>query len=103
MKHKLELYYSIQNGGDGSAYPEFFESAELAEWDQENPLYDEGWAEDCSGTLRLESDSPIVASFLIKTAQEIAEDLRADQADYYCESTAKRLESLERFIEGRSS
>lgn len=38
---KLKIFYSVQNGGDGSAYPKLMESKELAEFDQE--YMDEGW------------------------------------------------------------
>jgi len=31
---KFVIHYSVQNGGDGSAYPQFMESSKLAEWDQ---------------------------------------------------------------------
>lgn len=48
---KYELWYSVENGGDGSAYPIFFNSKDNAEQHQEN--LDEGWAEDCSGAVRL--------------------------------------------------
>ncbi len=41
---KLIIYYSIQNGGDGSAYPIFLDSRKLAEWDQDPMCADgEGW------------------------------------------------------------
>lgn len=43
------IYYSIQNGGDGSAYPTFFLTEEAATNDQD--LMYEGWSEDCSGTI----------------------------------------------------
>ncbi len=52
---KLTIFYSVQNGGDGSAYPQFMESKELAEWDQDH--MDEGWGESCDGSLVVESDS----------------------------------------------
>lgn len=55
--HTLNLYYSIQNGGDGSASPRFMESAELTYWDQEH--MDEGWGEPCDGVITLTSESPI--------------------------------------------
>jgi hypothetical protein len=35
---KLEIYYSVHSGGDGSVYPHFFESLELAEWDGNLPI-----------------------------------------------------------------
>lgn len=54
---KLKLYYSVQNGGDGSAYPRLMESKELAEFDQEH--MDEGWGESCTGSITLESDTDI--------------------------------------------
>lgn len=41
------MWYSVRNHGDGSAYPEFFESKELADWDQE----DEEWGESCTGLV----------------------------------------------------
>lgn len=39
----------MQNGGDGLAYPYFFDSEALAVWDQEN--MEEGWGECCSGVV----------------------------------------------------
>lgn len=52
---KLTLHYSVQNCGDGSAYPKFLESEELAEWDQDH--MDEGWGEPCTGTITIEGDN----------------------------------------------
>ena len=57
LPEKLRIYYSIQNGGDGSAYPEFMDTRGLAEWDQDHMV--EGWAETCWGELDIVSDSPI--------------------------------------------
>ena len=45
----ITLWYSVQNGGDGSAYPQFFLSNEEAELDQETER--EGWGECCTGTI----------------------------------------------------
>jgi hypothetical protein len=53
----MKIYYSIQNGGDGSAYPVFLESQELARWDQEH--MDEGWGEDCDGYITVETDGVV--------------------------------------------
>ena len=52
-KHKLILHYSVRNGGDGSAYPQFSLSKELVEIDQEimNELHGEGWGEECLSNL----------------------------------------------------
>lgn len=71
---ELKLYYSVTNGGDGSAYPTFVESAKLATWLQENDICDEGWAEDCSGTITLKSDSPITCDESIQTIEETIEE-----------------------------
>ena len=46
----VEVYYSVQNGGDGSAYPRWFLSFEDAERDQEQ--MSEGWGESCTGTVQ---------------------------------------------------
>lgn len=47
----MKIYYSVQNGGDGSAYPWFFTTQKLADWDQEH--MDEGWGEPCTGDLEV--------------------------------------------------
>lgn len=60
------IYYSIQNGGDGSAYPIYFETQELANWDQDN--MDEGWAETCSGKLLILGDNVTVEESMNKDA-----------------------------------
>jgi len=57
----LTLYYSVSNGGDGSAYPKFSLSEELANihQDMEAELSGEGWGEPCVGQITLESESRI--------------------------------------------
>ena len=67
MKHTLTLFYSVQNGGDGSAYPYWMESQELADFDQEN--MDEGWGESCTGSITLTSDRLITCDEDIKTKE----------------------------------
>jgi hypothetical protein len=69
---KKRLYYSIQNGGDGSAYPRWMESEELAEWDQRH--MDEGWGEPCCGYLEVESDSEITFNEEITTVDDIIKE-----------------------------
>ena len=32
----MKIWYSVLNGGDGSAYPVFMTTKELAEWDQDH-------------------------------------------------------------------
>lgn len=55
MSNKLTLYYSVESGGDGSAYPVFFDTEELAEWHQNH--LDEGWGESCTGTIVVKGDN----------------------------------------------
>lgn len=45
----VTIWYSVSNGGDGSAYPLFFLTEEETEYDQEN-MY-EGWGETCNGSF----------------------------------------------------
>lgn len=47
----MKIYYSVSNGGDGSAYPHFFESEVLANIHQE--YQSEGWGESCTGDLEI--------------------------------------------------
>lgn len=46
----MNIYYSVQNCGDGSAYPMFLTTSALARWDQDH--MDEGWGESCDGSLK---------------------------------------------------
>jgi hypothetical protein len=55
MSDKLTIYYSVENGGDGSAYPKLFDTEELAEWHQNH--LDEGWGESCTGEIVVEGDN----------------------------------------------
>jgi len=55
MSDRLTLYFSVENGGDGSAYPRFFDTEELAEWHQEH--LDEGWGESCTGEVVVKGDN----------------------------------------------
>lgn len=56
-------YYSVTNGGDGSAYPHWYESQELADWD--NDHQNEGWGETCTGSIEFTGE----ALFDIKTKE----------------------------------
>lgn len=86
----LTLYYSVSNGGDGSAYPKFSLSKELADihQDMESEL-GEGWGESCVGEITLESKSPIIVKqddfkcFITK--ESLLEDLKdyLDEEDDY--------------------
>ena len=66
-----EIWYSVENGGDGSAYPRFMESEALAELDQKHMT--EGWGESCVGSIRIEPDGPIKILKDVKTAQQYKE------------------------------
>jgi hypothetical protein len=45
------IYYSVSNGGDGSAYPMFFATATAADIHQAIVNAYEGWGEDCVGSV----------------------------------------------------
>lgn len=61
---KLTVWYSIYNTGDGGAGLDFLEDRKLAEWDQEHQ--DEGWADDCSGSLTITGDNIAVEDVTTK-------------------------------------
>ena len=73
---KLKIWYSIQNGGDGSAYPRWMESEELARWDQDN--MDEGWGESCCGYIEVESDSKITVIDQLTTVEDMIKERQHD-------------------------
>lgn len=97
MKHTKTLHYSVQSGGDGSAYPHFYESAELAELDQEFPLYGEGWGESCTGSIIVESDSPITVRDKVTTLEEEIKEMQGELEEEYnkdCKWMTERLGAL---------
>ncbi len=75
----LTLFYSVQNCGDGSAYPKFFESEELARFDQDN--MDEGWGESCHGDVVIKSDSPIICAEEVYTIDDVIKGIEDDIKD----------------------
>lgn len=83
---KTKIYYSVENGGDGSAYPQLMESEELAEIDQEF-MGEYGWAEPCTGWITIESETPIrvVDEVLTvdKAIKEVEEELDQDYMKDY--------------------
>lgn len=83
--YKTTLSYSIQNGGDGSAYPRFMESMELCEFDQEY-MY-EGWGESCTGEITITSGSPINHDQAVVSVEEYLLELWEDVVKYEGEST----------------
>lgn len=56
MTDKLTMYYSVENCGDGSAYPRWFDTKELAEWHQDH-LGEDCWGEPCTGEIVAEGDN----------------------------------------------
>ena len=84
MERKV-IWYSVHNGGDGSAYPVFMETKEQVVIDQRNQ--DEGWGEPCYGNIIVESDSPItVVSHVLTVAdqlKELEDELNEDYLQEY--------------------
>ncbi|KKM01328.1 hypothetical protein LCGC14_1795530 [marine sediment metagenome] len=70
---RTKIWYSVQSGGDGSAYPIFMESEELAKIDQEFSLHTDSndWAESCEGCITLESDTDIKVCDGIETVESL--------------------------------
>lgn len=89
-----KIWYSIRNGGDGSAFPVLMESRELAELDQEYDLYDEGWAEDCSGWVTIEHEGPITIKDDISTVDSLIKEIEEDYDKSSKYFPTKRYEAL---------
>ena len=90
-----KVYYSVYNGGDGSAYPIFFESEKSSDFHQY--LLNEsgsGWGEDCVGVLEIESDGPVKVKEII-TDEEYSK-LLYSEIKYYSDSPLKK--EVEDFI-----
>ena len=84
----IKIWYSVQNCGDGSAYPKLMESKELAELDQDT--MDEGWGESCTGCITIESDSPVK----VKRVSTIEDEIKGVNEDLEYTKTAWRVKSL---------
>jgi len=93
--HSLNLFYSISNGGDGSAYPRFSLIQELADIHQEihNELRGEGWGEPCTGCITLQSESPITISDQDQSNLITKESLLSD-LEYYLEGGWSKKETI---------
>ena len=97
--HKLTLYYSVSNGGDGSAYPQFCETEKIAEFHQEiHNEFGEGWGESCTGSITLESESPIT----ILDKNLITKDKLIKSLDYHLKGgyrkSQKVIETAQEFL-----
>lgn len=71
------IYYSVANGGDGSAHPHWYESLELAEWDQDN--MEEGWGESCTGSITFSGEN-LVCVDVVETKEGVYARLKADES-----------------------
>lgn len=71
---KLTIHYSVQNCGDGSAYPQFSLDKRIVDIHQE---LEEEWGEPCTGSISLESDTEIRLSgkTYLLTKESLLEDL----------------------------
>lgn len=92
---ELTLYYSVSNGGDGSAYPQFSLSKDLVDIHQEmeSELRGEGWGEDCVGEITLTSDSPITVSERYNKSLITKESI-IKSLGYYLEGGYRKSESV---------
>ena len=77
-----KIWYSVQNCGDGSAYPMLCSSKELAELDQKymdegwNDM-SEGWSESCVGCITIESDASIIGvKEKVETPESMVEEIK---------------------------
>ena len=94
-KYNKNVYYTVLNGGDGSAYPTWTESMDLAEFYQDNIDDEYGWGESCCGILELESDSPIIIKSKVVTKYDYLYENFLNNYNEYLESHA--LNFLDKF------
>jgi hypothetical protein len=91
---KLTLWYSVGNGGDGSAYPRWFESERLTEMDQD--LMEEGWGECCNGSITVEGENMKVVGTRVTTAEEFIKNTLDHiinyKGGYYSKGTKKKAQ-----------
>ncbi len=93
----LVLWYSIHNGGDGSASPQFFESERLTEMDQE--LMYEGWGETCNGCLVIEGENIKITSPHVTTKAEFIEELKEKQKSKYYDCFKEEIKEFLKELE----
>jgi hypothetical protein len=85
---KKVLWYSVHNGGDGSAYPVFMETEKQVIIDQDNQ--DEGWGEPCYGNVVLESDSEITVVSHVLTVVDQLKELEDEYNEDYVQEYIKQ-------------
>lgn len=100
----MKIWYSVRNGGDGSAYPVFMECEEQAELDQKH--MDEGWGESCAGYVEVESPStkPITVKGITTIAAQIKdlENTLSYSKPPYDKAPRAHLEALKKLQEKQS-
>ena len=94
-----EIYYSIQNGGDGSTYLWWFESMALADLDQQ--YMDEGWAETCVGSVVVQGEGEFEFLNEVRTVDDVIretkEDLQYhDPGDIWYDTLTDKIKDLEK-------
>lgn len=65
---KTIVWFSIENCGDGSAYPKWFLTEDESEYDQEN--MDMGWGECCNGSVETYVGSDIHKQAVINSKEQ---------------------------------
>ena len=85
-----EFWYGINNGGDGSVSMQFYESKKLAQWTQENDMFDEGWVEDCSSCVIIKSETPPTLIDNVVTIKDHLAELEA-HTKWGCDHAQKLL------------
>lgn len=96
---RTKIWYSVSNCGDGSAYPTWVESEELAHLHQEYML--EGWGEECVSYIEIEHDGPIRIVDELMTAEEMKEEALEDleyATGNYKNHYEEKIAALDRLI-----
>jgi len=74
---RITIWFSIANGGDGSAYPRWFLTEEAAEDDQASD--DEGWGESCTGSIETFEGSDVHEEAVSGEAEYKDKSARTDE------------------------
>ena len=82
---KTTVWFSVRNGGDGSAYPVWFLTRPDADKDQENMC--EGWGESCIGSVQTYEGADIHTeaknnSGVMKVSLDIQDMSRSEVSEY---------------------
>ena len=101
---QLEIHYSVDNCGDGSAYPIFCESKLVAEVHQDILVNGyEGWGEQCIGSITVETEDPgtiwvtdeiMTKEKLIKELKEYINEFDEDRPIYRIKDLLEGIERL---------